>query len=168
METPQNPQVNTVSEKPKWQTLIGEPEFLATVKEIAAKLSYKFRFDIHNMDDITQQCYIFAMDALNRYKPEVGPIAPFLYTHLKNRLVNFKRDQTLRKTPNRQEVHENIEEGGLPPPLIDKDQLDSILERIPVEYRSDVYRLIDGVKIPKSRYSKIKAILEQMRAEETT
>lgn len=60
-------------------------------------LAGKFRFGYFELDDIKQQARMFALEALGRYNPNVKhTLDNFLYTHVRNRLINFKRDNYIR------------------------------------------------------------------------
>lgn len=74
---------------------ITEEEFVEIVNKIANKLSSKFKFGYYSAEDIRQECFIQAIDALDRYD-ESRPLSNFLWTHIKNRLCNLKRDKYFR------------------------------------------------------------------------
>lgn len=68
-----------------------EAEVLLTIKNIARKLYQIFKFGYHTLEDIEQQCVLFAAKALESYD-ESRPLENFLYIHLRNQLYNFKRN----------------------------------------------------------------------------
>jgi len=68
-----------------------EAEVLATIDKIARRLSPKFKFGYHEVDDIKQQIFIFAWESLKHYDSD-RPLENFLWVHVRNRLLNFKRD----------------------------------------------------------------------------
>lgn len=74
---------------------ITEEDFIAVIKKITQKLSYKFKFGYHDVDDMRQQATIFALEALERYD-NARPLENFLWTHVRNRLFNYKRDNYQR------------------------------------------------------------------------
>jgi DNA-directed RNA polymerase specialized sigma24 family protein len=74
---------------------ITEEEFVEVVKKITQKLSYKFKFGYHEVEDMRQQATIFALEALDRYDKS-RPLENFLWTHVRNRLFNYKRDNYQR------------------------------------------------------------------------
>jgi DNA-directed RNA polymerase specialized sigma24 family protein len=74
---------------------IDEQEFLDVLEKITKKLSYKFKFGYHEVEDMKQQAAIFAMEALDKYDHK-RPLENFLWTHIRNRLFNFKRDNYQR------------------------------------------------------------------------
>lgn len=77
---------------------ISEDDFVNIVADIAKKLSYKFRFGYFDNLDITQESYVFALDALDRYDSS-RPLPNFLYVHIRNRLMNLKRNNYTRINP---------------------------------------------------------------------
>jgi len=74
---------------------ITEEQFIDMVNNIANKLANKFKFGYYGIEDIKQECFIQAMDALNRYDSS-RPLSNFLWSHIKNRLCNLKRDKYFR------------------------------------------------------------------------
>lgn len=73
-----------------------EQEVLETIDKVASRLAYKFTFGYYGYDDIKQEAVIIAMDGLKTYKPNL-PLENFLWVHMRNRLVNFKRDHFIRR-----------------------------------------------------------------------
>ena len=74
---------------------IKEQDFLTALDNISKKLIYKFRFGYHETIDMKQQAAIFAMEGLEQYDNS-RPLENFLWTHVRNRLFNFKRDNYFR------------------------------------------------------------------------
>jgi DNA-directed RNA polymerase specialized sigma24 family protein len=72
-----------------------EEEFLKIVDTIAQKLAKKFQFGYFTKEDIHQQIYVFALMGLEDYD-ETRPLENFLFSHIKNRLINYKRDKFKR------------------------------------------------------------------------
>ena len=68
-----------------------EEEVLETIEKIANKLCYKFKFGYHGVEDMKQQATLFALEGLDSYD-EKRPLENFLWTHVRNRLFNYKRD----------------------------------------------------------------------------
>ena len=81
--------------KPKKIKQVNEDEFLKIVDIIAKKLAYKFKFGYHDYDDMKQQISIFAIEGLKNYDHK-RPLENFLWTHVRNRLFNYKRDNYQR------------------------------------------------------------------------
>jgi hypothetical protein len=83
-------------EKPKKiLNKVTESEFLAAWEKISQKLGYKFKFGYHSHEDMKQQAAIFALEGLKNYDTS-KPLENFLWTHVRNRLFNYKRDNYQR------------------------------------------------------------------------
>ncbi len=80
--------------KPVWPKTvknIPEDEVLSTIDRVANRLAYKFLFGYHDVEDIKQQARLFAWEGLSSYDG-IRKLENFLWTHVKNRLCNYKRD----------------------------------------------------------------------------
>ena len=73
-----------------------ESEVLEIINKICDRYAYKFKFGYFEPEDIRQEAFIIAVDALDRYE-EGRPLENFLAVHVKNRLNNFKRDKYYRQ-----------------------------------------------------------------------
>jgi DNA-directed RNA polymerase specialized sigma24 family protein len=74
---------------------VNEEEFLNVIDIITKKLAYKFKFGYHDIEDMRQQISIFALEGLKNYDHK-RPLENFLWTHVRNRLFNYKRDNYQR------------------------------------------------------------------------
>ena len=74
---------------------ITEEQLLQTIEIISKKLAYKFKFGYHEIEDMKQQISIFALEGLKNYDHK-RPLENFLWTHVRNRLFNYKRDNYQR------------------------------------------------------------------------
>ena len=74
---------------------VSESEFLTVLDNISKRLANKFRFGYHDFDDMKQQAAIFAMEGLEKYD-NTRPLENFLWTHVRNRLFNYKRNNYQR------------------------------------------------------------------------
>jgi hypothetical protein len=74
---------------------VTEEEFLTVLDNISKRLVYKFRFGYHDIDDMKQQAAIFALEGLEKYDHS-RPLENFLWTHVRNRLFNYKRNNYQR------------------------------------------------------------------------
>lgn len=74
---------------------VSEAEFLEVWNKISQKLGYKFKFGYHSHEDMKQQAAIFALEGLKNYD-NTRPLENFLWTHVRNRLFNYKRDNYQR------------------------------------------------------------------------
>lgn len=80
--------------KPKSKT-VDENEFLRVIDIISKKLAYKFKFGYHDIEDMKQQITVFALEGIKNYDHK-RPLENFLWTHVRNRLFNYKRDNYQR------------------------------------------------------------------------
>lgn len=74
---------------------VDEEEFLEVLENISKRLGHKFKFGYHSYDDMKQQAAIFALEGLEKYDNS-RPLENFLWTHVRNRLFNYKRDNYQR------------------------------------------------------------------------
>lgn len=84
-----------MKKKTKNPPSVNEDEFLKIVEIISKKLAYKFKFGYHDYEDMKQQISIFALEGLKNYDHK-RPLENFLWTHVRNRLFNYKRDNYQR------------------------------------------------------------------------
>lgn len=71
---------------------MSEETTLATIEKVARILSPKFRFGPHEIEDMRQYARLFAIEGIDKYDASLGSLETFLWTHVHNRLCNFKRD----------------------------------------------------------------------------
>lgn len=74
---------------------VCEKEFLEALENITKRLAIKFKFGYHEIDDMKQQAAIFAIEGLQNYD-KGRPLENFLWTHVRNRLFNYKRNNYQR------------------------------------------------------------------------
>lgn len=74
---------------------VTESEFLTVLDNISKRLVHKFKFGYHDIDDMKQQAAIFALEGLEKYDHS-RPLENFLWTHVRNRLFNYKRNNYQR------------------------------------------------------------------------
>lgn len=73
---------------------ITEKQFIETLDNVVHRVAHKFLFPGQTKEDLMQQGRVFAIQAMNKGKfdESKGNLESFLYTHVHNRLHNFKRD----------------------------------------------------------------------------
>ncbi|NBX73236.1 MAG: sigma-70 family RNA polymerase sigma factor [Alphaproteobacteria bacterium] len=74
---------------------VSDDEFLAVLDKITKRLAHKFKFGYHSIEDMKQQAAIFALEGLKNYDHK-RPLENFLWTHVRNRLFNYKRNNYQR------------------------------------------------------------------------
>lgn len=77
---------------------VRESDFLAATEKVVGILAPSFAFGYFEVEDIKQQARMFAIQAMEKYDPS-RPLDNFLYTHIKYRLINFRRDKFRRNDP---------------------------------------------------------------------
>ena len=157
-----------------------EQEVLAVIEKIANRYCHKFKFGYFTAEDIKQEAFIIAVDALDRYD-ETRPLENFLSSHVKNRLINFKRDNYCRQQKEdadikwelrnnakkflmepldisniRDEQEKNMRnENDFIEDIFTREMFDLIDSELPVDLRSAYLRIKDGVYAPKPRRQQI-------------
>lgn len=81
--------------KKKTNKTVDETILLNVIDIITKKLAYKFKFGYHDIEDMKQQISVFAIEGLKNYDHK-RPLENFLWTHVRNRLFNYKRDNYQR------------------------------------------------------------------------
>lgn len=76
----------------------SQQEILDTIENVVSRLAGKFRFGYFDIDDIKQEGRTFALEALDRYN-ETLPLENFLFVHVRNRLINLRRDHLKQHEP---------------------------------------------------------------------
>mgnify|MGYP006275445841 CR=1 FL=1 len=74
---------------------VSQEEFLRVLDNISKRLANKFKFAYHSFEDMKQQAAIFALEGLEKYDNS-RPLENFLWTHVRNRLFNYKRNNYQR------------------------------------------------------------------------
>lgn len=186
---------------------LTESEILCIINRIVSKLAPLFRFGSYETEDIKQEGRLCALLALEKFDPLANPkiiqiaakLEAFLFTHVRNRLINLKRYRLGRYKPpcescqvckkgvcqvcddinecpkvqkwkQRNSVKKNLAENS---GLEDTQQMDydkqnlrrefmEIIDKsLPVAFRADYRRLIEGNKLPKQRYLKLIEIIKE-------
>lgn len=168
-----------------------EQQVTETIEKICNRYAHKFQFAFYTPDDIRQEAFIIAMEALDRYDNS-RPLENFLAVHVKNRLNNFKRDKYYRQKKDQNDPLNNAKKFLMEPldisniqdenesrmreeiDLINKiseaEIFNLINENLDVDLRSDYLRIMDDVYVPKPRreviFSEIRTILKENGYEE--
>jgi DNA-directed RNA polymerase specialized sigma24 family protein len=85
---------------------LTEAEVVEAIGQAVDSIAHSFVFGYFDIGDIRQQGAVYALEALPRYDPRPGPdgrptrpLANFLYRHVRNRLLNLRRDKYRRTDP---------------------------------------------------------------------
>jgi RNA polymerase sigma factor (sigma-70 family) len=73
-----------------------EAETLKIIDKVLRKFAKKYAFGLYDHDDIYQEGFMLAMQALEVYDGD-SPLENFLSVHIKNRLISLKRSKFSRK-----------------------------------------------------------------------
>ncbi len=77
---------------------VTEDQVLAAIENAVRILAPSFTFGIYDLEDIKQEARMMGLEAMDRYDPE-RPLENFLYSHIRNRLSNLKRNKYRRNDP---------------------------------------------------------------------
>jgi DNA-directed RNA polymerase specialized sigma24 family protein len=86
---------------------VTETEFLRATEKVTRMLCNSFKFGYYDINDIKQQAAVFAIEGMHAYDPS-RPLDNFLYTHIRNRLINFRRDKYRRNDPPCLDCHNSL------------------------------------------------------------
>lgn len=75
-----------------------ELSVLSDIEDVVKVIAPQFRFGYYTLDDIKQTARLFAIQGLENYDCQ-RPLKNFLYCHIKNRLINLRRDKLHRSDP---------------------------------------------------------------------
>jgi DNA-directed RNA polymerase specialized sigma24 family protein len=80
---------------------LSEAQVVEIIYKVIDLLAKKFRFGYFDIEDMRQEGMLFALRVLEKDKYDASrPLENFLYHHLRNRFINYKRDKFLRnETP---------------------------------------------------------------------
>ena len=152
---------------------LTEKEVVDTISKVCKKLAPKYVFASYEVDDIEQEAFMMGVEGLDRYDTN-KPLENFMYTHINNRLKNFKRDNYYRfdygnaqKIQDRKKsILEPVDITALYCVSTDDDtvdnahlseMLDLIDKKLTADLRSDYLKLRTNSPLPKGR----KAIIIQ-------
>jgi len=158
-----------------------EQEVIETITKVADRQAAKFRFGYYEVEDMRQEAFIIAMDALDRYD-EKRPLENFLAVHVNNRLKNFKRDNFYRMNNEkheskklimdpidiarvRDEKEKNMKTDDSFKDGLERDEIANIIDKyLDIGMREDYLKMLNSVYVPKPRREQIQnAILNIMR-----
>lgn len=77
-----------------------EEQVMAAIEKVVSSLAAKFRFGYHETEDMKQEARLAAIKLMNLKKYDTSrPLENLMYSHVRNRLLNFKRDNYKRTEP---------------------------------------------------------------------
>jgi len=154
-----------------------EEQVILTISKISSRLANKFTFANYEEEDIAQEAFIIGMDAMDRYD-EKRPLENFLSVHIKNRLMNFKRDNYYRPDEGKAEQIQQGKKKLLEAQSVDtiqnfltvaesscslesRELLEYIDNHLPANMRSDYLRFRNEQSLTKTKKAKL---VEELRA----
>lgn len=155
-----------------------EDQVVDIITNVAHRLAPKFTFAFYETEDIEQEAFMLGVEALGRYD-DTKPLENFLYTHISNRLKNFKRDNYYRFDHGDAQKIQDRKKSILDAADIDnfkfisaetevsddvhmKEVRDLIDKKLPADLRSDYLRLKSNTPLPKTRRDYIIHIIEEI------
>ena len=89
--------------------MTAEEYVVDAINRATALLAHSLKFGNYEVDDIKQEAALFALKVLSsgQYDPK-RKLVNFLYTHIRNRLINLKRDKYKRNDPPCKSCHASI------------------------------------------------------------
>jgi len=155
---------------------VTEEDYKVIIK-IAKKLAPRYVFGSYERADIEQEAIIMGLDGLSRYD-RTRPLENFLFTHINNRLKNFKRDNYYRVTTGNaekvQQAKKNLLEASVAiDPIVyvehdidhvldTKEIIDKINNNLPAKYRQDYLRMCANVRISKKRKDELISVIKSI------
>jgi len=149
---------------------MSEEDVLSKIELVITRIAPKYTFPGYDIDDIKQESFLICVDALNRYDQK-RPLENFLSVNLSNRLKNFIRDNNFTKSDEEkrkvmlpvQLANEcSIEDDGRSVTLEVAEAIEIIDKFLPVEYRSDYLKILNGVHVSKKRREEVSLIIKSL------
>ena len=157
---------------------MSEQEVVDTITKVARHLAPKYVFASYDIEDIFQEAFIIGIEGLEKYD-EKRPLSNFLFTHISNRLKNFKRNNYYRLDIGTAQQIQDRKKSLLEPLDIEaiysictQDKttndayIDEVLkiidEQLPSEYRRDYLKLQTNSPLPKGRKTAIIKIIQDI------
>lgn len=153
-----------------------EEQVVSVIYKISSRLASKYTFPNYEEEDIAQEAFIIGMEAMSRYD-EVRPLENFLSIHIKNRLMNFKRDNYYRPDDGKAEKIQQGKKKLLDAQSMDdmknlllaaqssdnletKELIEYIDSNLPINLRADYLRFRNDQPLTKTKRAKL---IEELR-----
>ena len=145
-------------------TNVDETEFTEALTKIMERIRRKYKYSIHDGDDLAQEAYFIAVKICESYNPETGPLYNFLSVAVGNRIKNFIRNKSIKEIRSislfGMEEEEVTRIGNTK--TNNKEFWDIVDENLPSSFRVDYLKLRQGIEIPKLRKVKLLAELKRI------
>ena len=157
---------------------LSEQEVIEVITRVSKKLAPKFVFASYEAEDIEQEAFLMGVEGLDRYDSS-KPLENFMYTHINNRLKNFKRDNYYRFDYGNAQRIQDRKKNILEPMDIAAlysvstedetvsnahiaETVELIDRKLPAELRGDYLRLQTNSPLPKGRKAMIIQVIEDI------
>lgn len=157
---------------------LSEQEVIEVITRVSKKLAPKFVFASYEAEDIEQEAFLMGVEGLDRYDSS-KPLENFMYTHINNRLKNFKRDNYYRFDYGNAQRIQDRKKNILEPMDIAAlysvstedetvsnahiaETVELIDRKLPAELRGDYLRLQTNSPLPKGRKAIIIQVIEDI------
>ena len=157
---------------------MDETYVLSVITQVTQKLAPKYVFASYDVEDIEQEAFIIALEALERYDSD-KPLENFLYSHVNTRLKNFKRDNYYRQDYGTAQTIQDRKKNLLEPIDIDclysvstqdstvtdahiREVTELIDKKLPSHLRRDYLKLRNNSPLPKSRKANVIRVIEEI------
>lgn len=84
-----------------------EQQVLEAIEKAVQMLSRSFPFGYFDRDDIKQEARIFGLECLAKFNT-ARPLENFLFAHIRNRLLNLRRNKFMRSDPPCKKCHDGV------------------------------------------------------------
>ena len=157
---------------------LSEQEVIDVITRVSKKLAPKFVFASYEAEDIEQEAFLMGVEGLERYDSS-KPLENFMYTHISNRLKNFKRDNYYRFDYGNAQRIQDRKKNILEPmdiaalysvstedETVSNAHLSEMIElidrKLPADLRGDYLRLQTNSPLPKGRKAMIIEVIEDI------
>lgn len=155
---------------------MSEEEVINTIQIVVDRISPRYTFPGWDLQDIKQEAFIICMSALQRYQ-HGNPLENFLSVNLSNRLKNLIRDNhyvkgdseekkkimmpgQLSKEESTKFYYDNADA------QMDISNLSKVIdEELPIKYRSNYLKMVNGVNVPKKEREELVEIIKNIAEE---
>lgn len=150
-----------------------EQEVIDSIQIVVDRISPKYIFPGWDLLDIKQEAFIICMSALERYQ-QGHPLENFLSVNLSNRLKNLIRDNHYVRA-DAEEKKKIMMPGQLSKEestkfyydhsdvQMDVSNLSMLIDKeLPIKYRSNYLKLVNGVSVPKKEREELLSIIKKI------
>lgn len=148
---------------------LTDQEVIDLITEVAERIVPKYVFGYYDVEDLVQEAIIIGLKGLRKYDKDAGELENFMSIYLSSRMKNFKRNNYYRiGTKNAvdkiaimnpvdiSDVNPNEEDSmhsysDLYDNLYYREMIDKINRELPVDFRRDYLKLMDGVNTMTQR-----------------